>query len=359
MSEQGALAGTALGDPAAPCVHFGGPDLPPRLLRDMLCAHVEAVPPGGEISWSTYYFRDRALAMALMAASDRGVRVRLHVEACPRRKTVNRAVIALLREHGLHGGLHLHAPPIKALAPLHPHLHSKIYCFSHPVPHVLVGSFNPSGDQPEDADIIREIGDQDRGHNMLVEFSDPGIVAALRAHVLGLSRFALRFRADQNKMVDAGENLAWFYPRLRPAVIEPRLDALQGGDRIKGAISHLKQGFLTDSLIRAAKRGVAVTLLVHDTERRVPGSIVMAMIAAGADIARYVHPERLPLHAKFLLVTSRHERAAYFGSFNYNPRSRYMNREILMASTNEALFASMNDRFDQIAAEAQTHRQMG
>ena len=35
-------------------VHFGGPDRPPRALRDLLHARVEAVPAEGTIDWMTY-----------------------------------------------------------------------------------------------------------------------------------------------------------------------------------------------------------------------------------------------------------------------------------------------------------------
>ena len=59
-----------------------------------------------------------------------------------------------------------------------PHLHEKLYCFSHPRPVALIGSFNPSGDDPEEQpEIIDEIGDQDLGHNVLVAIYDPALVS--------------------------------------------------------------------------------------------------------------------------------------------------------------------------------------
>lgn len=111
-----------MSDGPAPQVHFGGPDKPPRLLRDLLRARIDAVPPGGRIAWATYYFRDRDLAAALAAAVDRGVEVVLHVEGVPRRRSANLAVLDFLRGHGLGGGLTIHRP-----GPLREHLHSKIY----------------------------------------------------------------------------------------------------------------------------------------------------------------------------------------------------------------------------------------
>ena len=335
-----------------PCLYFGGPDRPPRFLRALLRERIDAVPGGGEIVWATYYFRDRDLATALIAASDRSVRVTLHVEGHPRRKGVNGEVIGMLRRHGLNGGLHVHSPSLKLLSPLHPHLHSKIYVFSHPAPTALVGSFNPSGDVPEDEAIIAEIGDQDRGHNMLVEYGDERIVRALRDHVLNLDRPAARFRLDQNRPVRADATTAWFYPRLNPGIIDRHLAALKPGSAISGAISHLKTGGLAQQMARAARNGTSVRLIVHDTMRRVPEQAIAMLGEAGVEIARYVHPEGLPLHAKFLLIDEPGKRTAYFGSLNYNPRSRWLNRELLMASSDEAIVDGLATRFAQIRAEA-------
>ncbi len=316
----------------------------------MLQARIEAVPAGGKIDWSTYYFRDRALAEALVAAQARGVAVTVHLEAVPRRASVNREVIAMLKA-GLGSGLRLHAPAARALRKLHPHLHSKIYCFSHPLPTVLVGSFNPSGDVPEDADVIAEIGDQDRGHNMLVESRDPALVTALCHHVLGMGRAWLRWRPDQNRIVRTADADAWFYPRLRTAVIDRHLAGLGTGTTISGAISHMKSGFLANALIGAARRGATVRLLVHDTERRVPTATIAQLGQAGIAIARYVHPEGLPMHAKFLLVDDGQDKAAYFGSFNYNPRSRYLNHEILLASRHPEIWSALYRRFVEISGD--------
>ena len=343
-----------MSDSAAPVVHFGGPDRPPRHLRDLLQSRIEAVPPGGEIVWSTYYFRDRALAHALVQARTRGVRVRLHLEGHPRRASVNRQVIEILSK-GLGPGLHLHRPHLSMLRKLHGHLHSKIYCFSHPQPTVLVGSFNPSGDVPEDFDVIGEIGDQDRGHNLLVESRDPVLVEGLRAAVQRMGRVGLRLWPDQNRRVSGRHADAWTYPRLCTGVIDAHLERVASGGAIIGAISHMKSGFLTAGLMRAARRGVSVRLLVHDTERRVPAKTIAALDEAGISVARYVHPEQLPLHAKFLLVdeasSAHEERTAYFGSFNYNPKSRYLNREILLASRHPAIWSALMGRFNEISAE--------
>jgi phosphatidylserine/phosphatidylglycerophosphate/cardiolipin synthase-like enzyme len=337
----------------APDVLFGGPDRPPRFLRDVLQAKVEAVPPGGSIDWATYYFRDGALAEALIAASDRGVRVRLCLEGSPRRAHVNRAVVERLQAHGLRGGLRVQAPG--RFPRLHPHLHLKIYAFSHPEPVAYVGSFNPSGDEPEDAEIIAEIGDQDRGHNLLVGFGDPVLQAGLVAHIdrlvsVGASSFD-RFRTEQNRPLVSDGTSIHFFPRLKPAVIDADLQTAGAGTTIRGAISHLKAGPLVDRLIVAASRGADVRLVVHDTERRVPTATVEQLAKGGVTVTRYLHPDGLPLHAKFLLIDSATQRLSAFGSFNFNPRSRHLNHELLVRSTDARLAGALGARFEAIAVE--------
>lgn len=336
----------------SPSVYFGGPDLPPRALRDLLKARVEAVPAGGEIVWATYYFRDRDLADALIAASRRGVRVHLAVEGSPRRKSANRAVIERLAGDRLGGGLHVHAPPAWLPKGLHPHLHTKIYYFSHPQPCAFVGSFNPSGDEPEDPDVIAEIGDQDRGHNMLVELRSPTLAGAMRAHVLSIGAARARFRPAQNRAVEEEGTTAWFYPRLSTGVIDARLVGLGAGDRISGAISHLTKGALVRALAGASARGAVIRLLVHDTARRVPEATVAALKAAGMEVRRYVHPEGLPVHSKVLLIDRPDgDASAWFGSFNYNPRSRWLNQELLLQSRNPAIVEPLRARFETMFAQ--------
>jgi hypothetical protein len=337
-------------DGPQPRLHFGGPDRPPRFLRDLLQERIEAVPPGGKIAWATYYFRDRALADALIRASDRGVRVRVAIEGEPRNPAVNAAVLAMLRDHGLRGGLVVHRPRDPQVG-RRAYLHSKIYLFSHPSPCALVGSFNPSGDEPEDDAILADIGDQDRGHNLLVELFDARLVRGLRQRVAAIGRPLRRLSLGHNRSLASGPTRMLFYPRLRTDCIGLEIHALGPGDRVSGAISHLKPDLLTDALAAAARRGVSVSLIVHDTDRRVPEESVEQLSAAGGSVRRYEHPQGLPLHAKFLLVEGAGETAAWFGSFNFNKRSRLDNHELLVRSTDPVIVTGLAERFRQISAE--------
>lgn len=335
-------------------VYFGGPDMPERALRNLLKSRIQAVPAGGWIRWATYYFRDFELAGELVSAAARGVDVRIAVEGRPRRRDANEDVVALLRQGLPPRSLCVLKPPPGPLAKAHPHLHAKIYGFSHPQPVALIGSFNPSGNEPEDPEVIAEIGDQDRGHNMLVELSDPELVRGLCAHVDGLcganGTMAARVLPNQNRVLRSLDTSVYFFPRLRTAVLDKLLMA-DAPRVIRGVISHLKSGQLTGKLERAAGSGTRVELLVHDTERRVPTAAVARLSAAGVNVRRYVHPDKLPLHAKFLIVEGAAQSRAFFGSFNFNPRSRYLNHEVLVQSGNAGMIATLNARFDAIARE--------
>ena len=316
----------------------------------MLLERIEGLPSGGETVWATYYFRDRGLARALVAASDRGVKVTVRVEEDPRLAGANDAVIAILREHGLKGGLFAHRGSNDRKG-IRPHLHSKIYYFSHPKPSVLVGSYNPSGDTPEDESVLAEIGDQDRGHNVLVDLTDPPIVKGLRRAVLSLPRPLTRWRPLQNLPISGESETVWLYPRLRPLIIERHIGELGKRSRIFGSVSHLKRSEFTDALVSASARGISVRLFVHDTERRVPENVVRRLAAAGVEVARYDRGWRCPLHAKFLVLEQPGSRHVYFGSLNFNKRSRRYNHEVLIRSGDPDAIDHFGTRFDQIAEE--------
>lgn len=331
-------------------LHFGGPDYPPRALRDLLQRHVDQSPAGSRIDWCTYYFRDEALAESLIRASDRGVQVTLTVEGTPRRNDANAAVLNRLRQHGLNGGLRIFAP----VGPVHPHLHTKIYAFSAPEPIAFVGSFNPSGNDPEDASVIAEIGDQDRGHNLLLGIEDRTLASTLADHAAAIPKTGglLASRILSNTVARSSETQIFFYPRLRSTQVERELGAIGQGARIRAAISHLKGTGFVSALGGAAKRGSDVELVVHDTERRVPERDVAALRAAGAVVRRFRHPDGLPMHAKFLLIEKPdQETAVWLGSANFNPRSRWINQEVLLRTTDRPVVEGLLARFSQIAAD--------
>lgn len=335
-------------------VYFGGPGKPEGALRNLLLQRVRATPPGQSIDWATYYFLDAELAQALIDASRRGVKVRLVVEGDPRFESANGNVVAMLRRDGLRGGLTVRPGAPFPLERVRGKLHSKIYAFSWPSPVALVGSFNPSGGKGDDsAAILAEIGDQDRGHNMLVEITSPGLVGALVRHVKVLAQnhgSVSRFSRENNRTIRDRDTELFFYPRLHTDIVEQALDQLGPGDRLWAAISHLK-GDAVGTLEDAAERGAQIRLIVHDSERRVPQRVVDRLTRDGIEIRRYRQAEKLPMHDKFFIIENEGHWVTYFGSLNFNTNSRFLNDEVLVRSTNSKLGLALLQRFVELDHE--------
>lgn len=326
-------------------LEFGGPDLPARYLRDLLQARIDAAPSGSRIDWATYYFRDSQLAEALIRASDRGVRVRLALEFNPRRRGANDRVIEMLGKHGLGGGFCRYVRERRR-----GHLHAKVYAFSDP-DIAFVGSFNPSGEDPEwDVETVEEIGDQDRGDNLLLAIERPPLTAALRRFVdhLADQRGKRTFALRSLPTIRDSDTSIYFYPRLFTWITESAIAGLGKGDRVRAAISHMKGGPLTFALALAARRGASVEVLVHATERRVPTDTIAGLKRAGVSIERIDHPDKLPMHAKFILSEHRGRHEVWLGSYNFNNRSRRSNAELLLRTSDSEIFETLVQRFDVI-----------
>ena len=339
-------------------VHFGGPDLPACRLRNLLAERIAAVPPGGTIDWVTYYFRDRKLAEELLRAHCRGVKVTVTVEKLPRTGHANEAVAAMLSgSTGLGSGfrsLFLRKIPMPFGITDKPHLHEKLYCFSHPKPVAFIGSFNPSGDGFEDdRAIIDEIGDQDRGHNVLVGLTDPMLVGRLVEHARWIhkARFFLlhRFALRANRALRSKDIEIHFWPRVWPHPVLQFLYRLGPKAQIRIAASHLKGKSIVKSIIRLASRGAFVEILAEPTHRRVPVEVERMLTQAGILMRRVNHPEGLPMHNKFVLAEKGGQRWVMFGSFNWTDRSCRHNYEIGAISANDQLFDAFAKRWEALA----------
>ena len=336
-------------------VHFGGPDLAPGRLRDLLAERVRAVPAGGAIDFITYYFRDRRLAAELLAAKHRGVAVRVTLDGRPRSSHANDAVIRLLAgPDGLGNGLRV----VRGGKLLRPRLHEKLYCFSHPKPAAFVGSFNPSGDVPEEnAELVREIGDQDRGYNLLVELRAPAVVEALASHARALHAARHgpfdRLWPASNCALHGEDVEIHFWPRVRANPVVALLERAVPGTRVRVVTSHLSGPSALRTLLDLARRGLALEILVGATERRVPERGERRLAAAGIPVQRVLHPDGLPMHDKFILIETPGERCVVFGSFNWSEPSRRCNREIGAIARDPALCDAFAARWQLLRAQAE------
>ncbi|MEJ8568194.1 phospholipase D-like domain-containing protein [Elongatibacter sediminis] len=352
--------------------HFGGPDQAPDALRDLLARRLAAVPAGGRVDWVTYYFRDRELARELVRARQRGVTVNLVLEGRPRVARANEAVIRILRgspggengpstepegtgREGLGNGLRLLAAR-GILAPRglawKPQVHEKIYCFSHPEPVAFVGSFNPSGDRPEDdPEVVRRIGDHRVAHNALVEVRDPALVDCLGAHVRQLQRngsWLFRRGPAGDHEFDTGS--VYFWPRRGPHPVEAMLESMQPGSRVRIAASHIRNPGSVACLCRLARRGVEVEVTAEHTRRRVPPRMERRLVAAGIGFTRLGADADVPMHLKFVLADGPAGRRLAFGSFNWTRPSYYLNHEVAVITGNEALWSAFDARWRELAA---------
>lgn len=341
-------------------VYWGGPDRRPRLLRDLLEECVHAVPGGGEILWITYYFRDEGLAAALLQAQRRGVRVRVVMEGNPRTGRVNVRVRNLLQGFDALGrGLRvLNHRMINNWFLRGCRLHEKLYYFSHPSPLALVGTFNPSGNIPEDSAVILKIGDQDRGHNVLVDIRDPVLVEGLYQHAQRIfsERHGPweRFLPESNRVLTSGRTRILFFPRSHRKDFHSLFDGMKAGSSLRMAVSHLNDPGVCKLLYELARKGVHIEILAHDTQRRVPSWVEKQMLKNGISFNRYIHPEGLPMHNKFMLIDSQDRQRLTFGSMNLSVRSLRANHELLVIDEHPGLYQTFEQRWDEMMREART-----
>lgn len=339
-------------------VHFGGPDCAPQALRNLLSQRVRDVPPGGSIDWSTYYFRDRKLAEDLAAARQRGVEVRIVMEGQPRTGRANDLVMRYLADPGALGAsvraIRMPATRLPfGMFRKHPRLHEKIYCFSHPAPTALVGSFNPSGDlTDDDPSIVRAIGDHHVAHNMLVEIQRPDIVQCLTDHVRALHRdgpwLPRRKDAIVTRDYDAGDTQIHFWPREGVHPVERLLNSHGAGSWVRIAASHISNPASVACLTRLAERGARVQIVAEHTQRRIPRSVERQLTAAGIAFSRIGADADVPMHLKFVLADGRQGRQAVFGSFNWTQNAYWLNHETAVITRDEGVFDTLDQRWQSL-----------
>jgi phosphatidylserine/phosphatidylglycerophosphate/cardiolipin synthase-like enzyme len=338
-------------------VFWGGPDCSPRALRDLLKSRIKAVPPGGEIRWITYYFRDEELANDLAEARRRGVLVWVTLEKKPRTAPANQGVAGILGgPRGLADGFRqiMHRVPDNFYFK-RPCLHEKLYFFSHPHPHALVGSFNPSTNRPEDPLIIAEIGDQDQEHNFLVEFNDASMVSALKAHMHHIHNCIHgpweRMFSPDNRIIRSKDTCIYLFPRRRRGILKKYLNSVPPGSILRIAISHMNNAPMANLICSLHEKGVIVEIIAHATGRRVPLWIEQELTQAKISFHRYRHPQGTSMHQKFILLENDNIKQVIFGSMNLSSRSLHANHELLVISENPCLFEKFRRRWEKMVMD--------
>jgi phosphatidylserine/phosphatidylglycerophosphate/cardiolipin synthase-like enzyme len=76
------------------------------------------------------------------------------------------------------------------------------------------------------------------------------------------------------------------------------------------------------------------------------------MLDNGIGFNRYVHPDGLPMHNKFMLFKSPQRRIVTFGSMNLSVRSLHANHELLVIDETPELYQVFERRWVEMLMEA-------
>jgi HKD family nuclease len=237
---------------------------------------------------------------------------------------------------------------------MQPKIHEKLYYFSSPKRVCYIGSFNPSGRINDNPEIIKLIGDHDRGHNFLVRITDEGLLDKLYKHCgymynikHGIYEMFKRYRSK----IENEQTQIYFFPWANKTVLLSFLDRAASGDKIMIAESHFSAKVILNKLINLARNGVEIKIISHDTNRRFPLNIERKLQQNGIENYRYIHSEEYPMHNKFIILEKRNESLAAFGSLNFTIRSLHENHEIFAITKDTSIIESFKNRWDTILKE--------
>lgn len=337
-------------------VYFGGPDLNKNYLRDKLLHSIDATPDEGNIDLMCYYLNDVSILNALIKASSRGVVISIFVDAAPRIPSVNDLSIRYLRKHEPNkiNIIAAHKKPIWEYLGLnwHPHFHTKLYYFSHPVPQIYIGSYNPTAGADElSEEIINEIGDHSISHNVLVNIRDQDTVSLLRKYISNMQLRRFRSLARLNPWHNRTHSTeGWTINFLPTVVTHPFHNLLTKNEEaeIKCAISHLKGPGIKRLLEKALRSGKNLEVLLDSTERRVPRKILSFFDQNKIQYHQPTLPVNCLMHNKYILYKSATENKVTFGSYNWSARSRYLNHELIVTTDNKEIVTDFYTRWNQI-----------
>ena len=340
--------------------YFGGPDKSKNLLRDILVEHIQAAPAGGDIQWVCYYLNDPVIFQALIDASERGVSIKLTIDGTARSPSINQACITVLSQ--------LNRYPIKINIvknkPVweyfglkwHAHLHSKLYYFSHPTPHVLIGSYNPTaGTEHINQTSINEIGDHSISHNVLVEVDDNDTVKHLKNYIFDLQntqqRMFARLLPTHNVTFRSQQWSIDFLPSLSANPINTLLSKNHSNANVKCAISHLKGPGILNPIKTALKTGKKIELILESSHRRVAKKHLAFLDKHQIKYYQPTLENDCLMHNKFILYQSDQQHCVMFGSFNWSARSRLLNHEVIACSYDKQIIAAFEQRWHQIITQ--------
>ncbi len=338
-------------------VLFGGPDKPKNILRDALLKKINAVPSLGKICWVCYYFNEPKLFEALISASRRGVSVELVIDANPRSPEINSACISLFQNQPNVKLVLAKSKPLWEYFTInwHAHLHSKLYYFSHPTPHILAGSYNPTTDTSDISEhLIHKIGDHSTSHNVLVTLEDKHLLTKLLTYINQIqsdhARRWVRFSRLNNRSIDHSSWSINFLPRFTSHPVSSLLASKDNNAKILCAISHLKGPNIIQPLIKASQSGKQIELILDATQRRVAPKLLTQCEKYHIKYTQLKANDDALMHNKFIIYKSDTVDCVLFGSFNWSQRSWWLNHEVIITSFDPHIVSSFETRWQQMLA---------
>jgi phosphatidylserine/phosphatidylglycerophosphate/cardiolipin synthase-like enzyme len=144
----------------------------------------------------------------------------------------------------------------------------------------------------------------------------------------------------------------WFYPRRKTGL---HIEAFGDGTvkTVRVAASHFRDPTVAHRLADLAAKGMRVEVMTHESLRRVPTKIEELLSYGGVQFRRYHHPDRVPMHNKFILLGTEKEASVLFGSFNLTRTSRWLNHEVLLKSSDPEIVAAFSERWYDMQKEMQ------
>lgn len=321
------------------------PDREPGRLLEALLEATEAVPSGESIAVAFYYLRNLRLCRALCDARRRGVNVRVLTSANTYLKGANGEALDFLRREGLADALRTR----HAWSLVRRRMHLKLFLATRSGALenvVMFGSYNPSSNEDDTDQIYRVIGDQDRGYNFLLEFSGcPEIYGFLEGYFTSL--YEPRYTLFQRQHPFTKGAVSVYPCPGRPNPFVEHLQSIASARheepaKLRVAVSHISETDTVDRLIELARRGHAVEVIGHDSERRFSSRTEARFVNAGISARRYAHPELYPMHCKFILSEHRTNgvtrRDLFAGSMNLKHKSYYLHDDLLVRFSDHPLY---------------------
>jgi phosphatidylserine/phosphatidylglycerophosphate/cardiolipin synthase-like enzyme len=289
----------------------------------------------------------------LIEAANRGVKVSLVLEASPRVSHANDDVYQLLKRSGnIEIRYVRHYSPHRSIFGGLPKVHEKIYYFKdNKRAFAYIGSYNPSGRENDDPQIIKRIGDQDRGHNFLVEIDDDLLVDELYNHCVLMKDtthgFFEIFKKGKKEVSNLDTTL-YFFPWAGLKSIVNFLNLAEENDKIYISASHIWLFGITGIFLKLRKKNVDIEIISHDTKRRFPKVVQKKLEKYSINCLRYQHPENYPMHNKFILIEKKNEKLVGFGSLNLTNRSLFESHEIFAVTKDESVVAAFKQRWNDM-----------